>query len=126
MITGIGIDLIEVERVEASHQKFGERFLKRILHPNEIAYALSHARPGPFLAARFAAKEAASKALGCGIGASLGWQDMEVCKKDSGEPYIVWHGKGLETLAARGGTTTHLSISHTEKHATAIVVVEGR
>src|SRR5262245_1014890 len=77
MILGIGIDIIEVGRIEASYKKFGERFLQRILHPAEISYCLSHRSPGPFLAARFAAKEAISKAFGTGIGAQLGWQDVE-------------------------------------------------
>jgi len=76
MILGTGIDIIEVGRIAASHEKFGERFVNRILHADEIAYCLSHKNPAPFLAARFAAKEAISKAFGTGIGAALGWQDM--------------------------------------------------
>ena len=72
MILGVGIDIIEVARIQASHEKFGERFLNRILHPNEISYCLSYKAPAPFLAARFAAKEAISKAFGTGIGAQLG------------------------------------------------------
>src|SRR5512133_3627926 len=96
MILGIGIDIIEVGRIQASYEKFGERFLNRILHPNEISYCLSHRVPGPFLAARFAATEAISKAFGTGIGAQLGWQDMEVCRKESGEPYVVLHGNGQQ------------------------------
>ena len=79
--SGIGIDIIEVARIQASYEKFGERFLNRILHPNEISYCLSYKAPAPFLAVRFAAKEAISKAFGTGIGAQLGWQDMEVDAK---------------------------------------------
>src|SRR5688572_23892196 len=94
MILGVGIDIIEVERIRASHEKFGERFLKRILRPDEIAYCLSHAQPAPFLAVRFSAKEAISKAFGTGIGAQLGWQDMEVRRKESGQPYVVLHDGG--------------------------------
>ena len=71
MILGIGIDIIEVTRIRASHERFGERFLNRVLHPAEIAYCLSHKNPAPFLAVRFAAKEAISKAFGTGIGAAL-------------------------------------------------------
>ena len=78
MILGIGIDIIEVARIASSYEKFGERFVNRILHADEIAYCLSHKNPAPFLAARFAAKEAISKAFGTGIGAALGWQDMEI------------------------------------------------
>ncbi len=125
MILGSGIDLIEVDRVEAARQKHGERFLQRILHPAEIAYCLSHKFPGPFLAARFAGKEAISKAFGTGIGAQLGWQDMEIARKESGEPYVLLHGKGLELLARRGARAIHISLSHTGKHATAIAILEG-
>src|SRR4030088_1444046 len=102
MILGMGIDIIEVARIAASHERFGARFLDRILHPNEIGYCLSHKSPAPFLAARFAAKEAISKAFGTGIGARLGWHDMEVARKDSGEPYVVLHEGGQKLLQERG------------------------
>src|SRR5437588_10455269 len=94
MILGIGIDIIEVGRIQASYERFGERFLNRILHPNEIGYCLSHKAPAPFLAARFAAKEAISKAFGTGIGAELGWQDMEVGRKARGGAFVILHEAG--------------------------------
>jgi holo-[acyl-carrier protein] synthase len=125
MILGTGIDLIEVERVEASYQKFGERFVKRILHPDEIAYCLAHKHPAPFLAARFAAKEAVSKAFGTGIGAALGWHDIEVQRKPSGEPFVVLHGNGLKLLAERGGRAVHLSLTHTTLNAAAMAILES-
>ncbi len=125
MILGVGIDIIEVKRIEASHEKFGERFIKRILHDNEIAYCLSHKAPGPFLAARFAAKEAISKAFGTGIGAKLSWHDMEVAKRESGEPYVVLHGNGQKLLAERGGRVVLISLSHTQEHATAVAILES-
>ena len=125
MILGSGIDLIEVNRVETAREKYGERFLNRILHPAETAYCLSHKIPGPFLAARFAAKEAISKAFGTGIGAQLGWHDMEIGRKDTGEPYVILHGKGLELLARRGARCVHITLSHTAKHATAVAILEG-
>jgi holo-[acyl-carrier protein] synthase len=124
MVLGIGIDIIEVGRIESSYQKFGERFLHRILHPSEIGYCLSHRAPGPFLAARFAAKEAISKAFGTGIGAQLGWQDMEVGRKASGEPFVILHERGQALLKARGGHRVLLSLSHTQQHATAVAVLE--
>ncbi len=124
MILGTGIDIIEVARIRASFEKFGERFLTRILRPGEIAYCLTHKDPAPHLAARFAAKEAISKAFGTGIGAQLGWQDMEVCRKESGEPYVVLHGGGVKLLEARGATKVHLSLSHTEGHAAAMAILE--
>lgn len=125
MILGTGIDIIEVARIEASHQKFGERFVQRILRPEEIAYCLSHKRPAPFLAARFAAKEAISKAFGTGIGAQLGWQDMEVGRKESGEPFVILHENGIKLLQERGARKVHLSLSHTEQHASAVAILES-
>jgi holo-[acyl-carrier protein] synthase len=125
MILGVGIDIIEVKRIEASYEKFGERFIKRILRDNEIAYCLSHKAPGPFLAARFAAKEAISKAFGTGIGAKLSWQDMEVAKKPSGEPYVILHGGGATLLAERNARMVLISLSHTQEHATAVAILES-
>ena len=124
MILGTGIDLIEVERIRSSFQKFGERFALRILVGGEMEYCLSHRDPAPFIAARFAAKEAVSKAFGTGIGASIGWHDIEVRRRESGEPYVNLHGKGEELFRARAGTRRHLSLSHTVQHATAISVLE--
>ena len=124
MILGTGIDIIEVARIRASHEKFGERFLSRILRPDEIAYCLSHKNPAPFLAARFAAKEAIAKAFGTGIGAQLGWQDMEVGRKPSGEPFVILHDKGRQLQEQRTARTIHLSLSHTENYAAAVAVLE--
>ena len=125
MILGTGIDIIEVARIASSFERFGERFVNRILLPGEIAYCLSHRTPGPFLAARFAAKEAISKAFGTGIGAQLGWQDMEVRRKESGEPFVVMHGKGGELFQARGARCLHVSLTHTENYAAATAILEG-
>src|ERR1035437_2725290 len=125
MILGTGIDIIEVARIAASFEKFGERFVNRILLPDEIAYCLSHKRPAPFLAVRFAAKEAVSKAFGTGIGAALGWVDIEIRRKESGERFVVLHGKGQELLEARGAKKLHISLSHTENYAAATAILEG-
>ena len=125
MILGIGIDIIEVDRIQSSHERFGERFLKRILHPKEIEYCLSHKSPAPFLAARFAAKEAMSKACGTGIGAHLSWQDIEVGRKESGEPFVILHGAGLELLRQRGARAMLISLSHTANHAAAVAILES-
>ena len=126
MILGTGIDIIEVERIRALHEKFGKRFTSRILLAAEIEYCLRHKDPAPFLAARFAAKEAVSKAFGTGICAKLGWLDIEVAKHNSGEPYVVLHGKGLDLLDERGGDLVHLSISHTAQHATAMAILKKK
>ena len=124
MILGIGIDIIEVARIRPSHEKFGERFLNRILLPAETAYCLSYKFPAPHLAARFAAKEALSKAFGTGIGRQLGWHDMEVARKESGEPFVVLHDGGLKLLEARVAQTVHISISHTEFYAAVVAILE--
>jgi holo-[acyl-carrier protein] synthase len=125
MILGTGIDLIEVARIAASFEKFGERFVNRVLLPDEIAYCLSHKDPAPFLAVRFAAKEAVSKAFGTGIGAQLGWRDIEIRRKESGEPYVVLHGKGAELFAARGAKKMHVSLTHTSNYAAATAILES-
>ncbi len=125
MILGIGIDIIEVARIQSSYERFGERFLNRILHPGEISYCLSYKAPAPFLAVRFAAKEAISKAFGTGIGAQLGWQNMEIGRKESGEPFVILHDEGQKLLAARGGQRILISLSHTQNYATAMALLEG-
>ena len=125
MTLGTGIDIIEVTRIATSYEKFGERFVNRILLPDEIAYCRSHKNPAPFLAARFAAKEAISKAFGTGIGAALGWQDLEIRRKESGEPYVVLHGKGEQLFAARNAKRLFISLSHTANYAAAMAVLEA-
>ena len=125
MILGTGIDIIEVARIGTSFERFGERFVNRILRPAEITYCLSHKNPAPFLAARFAAKEAISKAFGTGIGAELGWQDIEVGRKETGEPFVILHEKGLLLLQKRAAKIVHLSLSHTEQHAAAVAILEN-
>lgn len=123
MILGVGIDIIEVARIQNSFARFGDRFLERILLPDEIAYCLSHKAPGAFLAVRFAAKEAISKAFGTGIGAQLSWLDMEVRRKASGEPFVILHGKGQELFHARAASNLHISLTHTQSYASAVAVL---
>jgi len=124
MILGTGIDIIDVARIAASYAKFGERFVSRILTPNEVKYCLEHREPAPYLAVRFAAKEAVSKAFGTGFGAELGWQDIEICRKESGEPFAVLHGKGQELFQARGAKKLHITLSHTQQQAVAMAILE--
>lgn len=125
MILGIGIDIVEVERIRHSCDRFGDRFLTRVLRPAEADYCRSHQFMAPHVAGRFAAKEAISKAFGTGIGSQLRWQDMEIGRKHSGEPFVILHGAGAELLKARGGTKVHVSLSHTQQHATAVAIVES-
>ena len=125
MILGTGIDIIEVARVQSSHEKFGERFLNRILRPEEIFYCLSHRNPAPHIAARFAAKEAISKAFGTGIGSELSWHDMEIGRRPSGEPHVILHDGGQKLLLARGAGRIHLSLTHTAQYAAAVAILEA-
>ena len=125
MILGTGIDIIEVARIASSLEKFGDRFVNRILLPDELAYCRLHRNPAPFIAVRFAAKEAISKSFGTGIGAALGWRDMEIRRKESGEPFVVLHGQGRALFEKRGAQRLLVSLSHTEHYAAATAVLEG-
>lgn len=125
MILGTGIDIVEVARIRSSIERFGERFLARLFTAGELAYCRQHRDAAPFFAARFAAKEAVSKAFGTGIGARLGWLDIEVARHASGQPYVILHGKGLVLMRDMQGDSLHLSLSHTETHAAAVAVLEG-
>jgi|GEM_PF-89213 len=124
-ILGTGIDLVENARMASSIGRFGDRFLERVFLPGEIAYCRAMRDPAPHYAARFAAKEALSKAFGCGIGASIGFRDVEVIRADSGAPSLRLHG-GAAVLAGEWGVTRHfLSLSHTEHYAMAQVILTG-
>ena len=125
MILGTGIDLVEVARVAAACTKTGDAFIERVLRPEEWAYCCRHKDPMPCVAARFAAKEAVAKAFGTGIGALLGWQDMEILRRDSGQPYVVFHGRGQQLFNSRGGRALHLSLTHTAYYAAATAILEG-
>jgi holo-[acyl-carrier protein] synthase len=124
-ILGTGIDIVEVARVAETVEKFGERFLNRCFHPDEIAYCQQMKFPAIHLAARFAAKEAISKAFGTGIGKQLGWRDMEIRKKKSGEPFAVLHEKGAELAKQRGVTQIFISLTHSKDYAAANCVLVG-
>jgi holo-[acyl-carrier protein] synthase len=125
MILGLGTDIVEVARIASSFQQHGERFLNRVLLPDEMAYCLQHRQPAPFIAVRFAAKEAIAKAFGTGLGAQLGWLDMEIRRRESGEPFVVLHGNGEKLFSERGAKQLHLSLSHAENYAVATVILEG-
>jgi holo-[acyl-carrier protein] synthase len=125
MILGTGIDLVEVARIASSFDKYGEQFVNRVLVADEFEYCLAHKNPAPFLAARFAAKEAVAKAFGTGIGAQLGWLDMEICHQKSGGPFVVLHGKGAELFKMCGAKRLHISLTHTENYAAATAILEG-
>jgi holo-[acyl-carrier protein] synthase len=124
-VLGIGVDLVECARVQHSLDRFGDRFLHRVFTEGEIAYSQSMKFPARHLAARFAAKEAISKAFGTGIGKAMGWKDIDVHKKPSGEPFVVLEGGAKQLAAARGVAKVSITLSHTDNHAMAMIVLEN-
>ncbi|MCK9239059.1 holo-[acyl-carrier-protein] synthase [Desulfocurvus sp.] len=123
MIVGLGLDVVELQRVEAALGRFGDRFVRRILTPAERE-GLPRAGAAAYLAARFAAKEAAAKALGTGIASGVGFQDMEILRLPSGQPELRLSGGAARRLGALGGTRTHVSLTHGRDTAAAVVVLE--
>jgi holo-[acyl-carrier protein] synthase len=124
MIVGTGIDIVEVPRIGQSIERFGERFLKRIFTPAEIRYCQAKANFVERFAARFAAKEAGMKAIGTGMRGGVSWQDFEVGREPGGRPTMLLHGKAAQVAAGLGMRRAHLSVSHTEEHAVAYVILE--
>jgi holo-[acyl-carrier protein] synthase len=126
VIISIGIDLIEVERVRQTIERT-PRFAERVFTEKERAYCDSRgAMAAPSYAARFAAKEAALKALQTGWRDGITWQDVEVASHESGAPYLILTGKAKEIFENMGANEIHLSLSHTNEHAIAQVVIEKR
>jgi holo-[acyl-carrier protein] synthase len=125
MIVGTGIDIAEVPRVGHAIERFGERFLWRIFTEGERKYCDSKANRVERYAARFAAKEAAMKALGTGWNHGVRWRDCEVARMPGGRPTIAFHGKAGEFAAKLGVKNAALSISHTAEQAFAQVILES-
>src|SRR5216117_3081426 len=124
-VIGTGVDLVECARIQRSIDRFGDRFLQRVFTDGEIEYSMSMKFPARHLAARFAAKEAVSKAFGTRIGKAMGWRDIDVRKKPSGEPFLAFSGPAQELAEKRGVTSAFVSLSHTEHHAVACIVLDG-
>ena len=125
MIVGTGIDIAEVPRIRQSIARFGQRFLQRIYTPGEMRYCDSKANRYERYAARFAAKEAAMKALGTGWNHGVRWCDCEVVRMPGGRPTIAFHGKAAEFATRLGAKNVALSISHTTEQAIAQVILES-
>jgi holo-[acyl-carrier protein] synthase len=126
MVVGLGTDLTEIERVERSIARFGERFLERVYTEAEIAYCRSKRNFAESFAARFAAKEAGAKALGTGISRGVSWKELEVTRERSGKPGLRLHGRAAELAGALGVSCISLSLTHTREMAMAVVVMEGK
>lgn len=123
MIVGLGIDTTELDRIQKSYDRHGERFTSRILHPNEAAVLPKH--PIAFIAARFAAKEAAVKALGTGFTQGIQFQDIEIKSEASGKPVLVLHNKAAEIADLLSASKYHVSLTHGRDTASAVVILES-
>lgn len=117
-----GIDLLEIDRLREAIAAHGDRFLQRIFTPRELD---ANAPKVASLAARFAAKEAAAKALGCGIG-DVAWKEIEILRADSGAPQLVLHGAAERMAREQGLTNWSVSLTHSQSHAIAMVVATGQ
>jgi holo-[acyl-carrier protein] synthase len=124
MIIGTGIDLVEVPRIRAAIERFGNRFVERVYTPREIAYVQRKANRYERFAARFAAKEAGMKAIGTGWRGGISWHDFEVTNLPTGKPTLAFHGKAAEVAARLGVRKVSLSLTHTAEQGMAFVILE--
>lgn len=124
MLIGTGIDLVEIGRIQRSVERFGARFLDRVYTPAEQAYCLRKRLAAESFAARFAAKEAAAKALGTGIRYGVTWLEIEVVREPTGRPTIQFHGRAAQLALRLGVVRASLSITHTAALAMASVALE--
>jgi len=124
-VLGLGLDLVDVDRLRSVLERTGDRFARRVFTAAEQAYCKAKADPAVFYAARFAAKEAVAKAFGTGIGAAIGWLDIEVVRDGAGAPGIFLSGNGRLLAAQRGVRRVLLSLTHAGGMAAASVVLVG-
>ena len=124
MILGTGIDLVHISRIEEALNRLGAKFRDRIFTEAEIGYCEAKGSRYESYAARFAAKEAAMKALGTGWSSGVGWREIEVVSPDNGRPTIRLTGGALRHFEQMGGSTVHVSISHSDDLAIAQVLIE--
>ncbi|HBT20780.1 MAG TPA: holo-[acyl-carrier-protein] synthase [Peptococcaceae bacterium] len=125
MLKGIGVDIIQISRVAEVIERYGDKFLTKIFHAEEIEYAYKKGKGfAASLAARFAAKEAVFKALGTGLGQNS-WLDVEIFEGKRGQPQVKLRGKAKETAEKKGVVRIHLSLSHCREYAVAVAAIEG-
>ena len=125
MIIGIGVDMEEVDRIQKAIERHGDRFIERIFTPREIEYVDERANRFERYAARFAAKEAAMKALGTGWSCGVSWLDSEIVNDADGRPHLHLHGRAAAIARERGVQRRWVSLSHTHRSVVAQVVLEG-
>jgi holo-[acyl-carrier protein] synthase len=125
VILGTGTDLIDIRRIERALARFGHRFAQRVLVEHEYRRFCAHVKPAHYLAKRFAAKEAFSKAMGTGIHFPVNWHNVSVANEHSGRPYLQFSEPLSALLKQRGVSRAHLSLSDEVEMACAFVVLEG-
>ncbi|HZI95523.1 MAG TPA: holo-ACP synthase [Patescibacteria group bacterium] len=117
---GVGVDIIEIERVNGVLERRGDRFIEHVFLPGEVAYCQSRREPARHFAARFSAKEAVVKALGVKRGMTFLWRDIEILRSVDGVPTARLSGRALDLARRRGVTELHISLSHSDTHAVAM------
>jgi len=125
MIVGLGMDIVAIARIRRAHEQFGDRFLARIFTGGEREYAGGKRDPVPALAARFAAKEAALKALGTGAARGVRFRDVEVVRAEGEAPRILFHGAARHRFESLAALSASLTLTHDAGLASAVVVLEG-
>jgi holo-[acyl-carrier protein] synthase len=125
MIVAVGVDSVDVERIDGLWRRSGRRFAARVLTPLELQYCLSRHRPAESIAARFCAKEAAMKCLGTGWAQGIGFLQIEVQRRPDGGARIVLAGAAAARATTLGIRALHVSLTHTAQTATAVVIAEG-
>ncbi|WP_299802129.1 holo-ACP synthase [uncultured Shewanella sp.] len=131
MIVGLGTDIVEIARIEERIPTAGDeallscRLAKRVLTETEFALFVGSTQPGRYLAKRFAAKEAAAKALGTGIGRGVSFQHIEISNNDNGAPQLAFTNGAAKRLTVLGGSRIHISIADEKHYATATVILEN-
>jgi holo-[acyl-carrier protein] synthase len=125
MLVGTGIEMIEIDRIAQSIERFGDRFLTRIFTPEEIAYCQRKKNSAESFAARFAAKEAGAKALGTGISRGVTWSEFEVTRQPGGRPVLELTGRAQLLAGQLGVKNISLSLTHSRDLAMAMVLMEG-
>lgn len=122
-VLALGHDIIEIARIRAAHERYGQQFLDRVYSPVEQDYCFHKKNPYPSLAARFAVKEAVAKALGCGIGQKFHWKSVQTINNAHGKPQALYDSLGEDLLKALGVHDTLLSLTHTQQLASAVVIL---
>jgi holo-[acyl-carrier protein] synthase len=123
-IRGLGIDVVDIARIDALLARHEDRFCERVFTAGEVAHSQGRRSLAQHLAARFAAKEAAMKALGTGLDQGVSWQDIEVVANASGEPKLVFRGGAAIRASTLGITAWHVSLTHSDTSAAAVVIAE--